>query len=58
MVFVRQLIILLPLFIVMRIIAEMISETDKKIRERVIYYFGVIGVIIGALLEKTIFLKK
>ena len=58
MVFVRQLIILLPLFIVMRIIAEMISETDKKIRERVIYYFGVISVIIGALLEKTIFLKK
>jgi hypothetical protein len=42
----------------MRIIAEKISETDKEIRERVIYYFGVIGVIIGALLEKTIFLKK
>lgn len=58
MVFVRQLIILLPLFIAMRLIAEKISETDKKIRERVIYYFGVIGVIIGALLEKTIFLKK
>ena len=58
MVFVRQLIILLPLFIVMRIIAEMISETDKKIRERVIYYFGVIGVIVGALLEKVILFKK
>lgn len=58
MVFVRQLIILLPLFIAMRLIAEKISETDKEIRERVIYYFGVIGVIIGALLEKTIFLKK
>ena len=58
MVFVQQLIILLPLFIAMRLIAEKISETDKEIRERIIYYFGVISVAIGVLLEKTIFLKK
>ena len=58
MVFVRQLIILLPLFIIMRIIAEKISETNKKIRGRVIYYFGVIGVIAGSLLEKVILFKK
>ena len=58
MIFVKQLIILLPLFIAMRLIAEKISETDKETRERIIYYFGVIGVIIGVLLEKTIFLKK
>jgi hypothetical protein len=58
MIFVKQLIILLPLFIAMRLIAEKISETDKGIRERIIYYFGVISIAIGVLLEKTIFLKK
>jgi hypothetical protein len=58
MIFVKQLIILLPLFIAMRLIAEKISETDKEIRERIIYYFGVISIAIGVLLEKTIFLKK
>jgi hypothetical protein len=58
MIFVKQLIILLPLFIAMRLIAEKISETDKETRERIIYYFGVISIAIGVLLEKTIFLKK
>lgn len=53
-----KLLILLPLFIAMRLIAEKISETDKEIRERIIYYFGVIGVIVGMLLEKVILFKK
>jgi len=54
MVFLRQMLILFPLFIAMRLIAEKISKIDKEIRDRVIYYFGVIAFLLGGLFKMIV----